>query len=241
MRPLPALLCLFVTAAQAKDCEPPQIQGRNVSGLSAFVDCVNDRIAKLEADNTALRKEMETVRTALAEIPGELKNDSGKVTQRGGTSVMKATFTTAARKGQAASGLPIDQNALESLCAIGCTIHLALTAETLRKEDPPQVFADASCTLRYTAKNGAWAQTGGCGDPVSGVDGDGKPAGQTGGEVLAVAGEACLLADAEPGRGITGTGQVLAADRAKGLYLIAAPLLFKGTNARFRCEMKIGQ
>jgi hypothetical protein len=241
MRVFPLLLCLLATTAQAKDCESPRMQGRDVIGLKTFSDCMNDRVARLEADNAALREELKTMSDALAEIPGALKNDNGRVTQTGGKNVMQATYTTAARKGQAAAGLPIDQEALETLCAVGCTIHLAMTAETLRKDDPPPVFADATCTLRYTAESGAWSQGGGCGEAVSGVDGDGKPPGGAGGEVLAVSGEACLLADAEPGRGVAEKGQVLAADRAKGLYLIAAPLLFTGTDARFRCEMKIGQ
>jgi hypothetical protein len=242
MRLLVVVLCLAAaaTTGEAKDCTSPRMEGRDVVGLKTFSDCVNERVAKLEADNAALRDEMERLRGAQAEIPGALTNDNGKVTQTGGAKVGQASFTTAARKGQTAAGLPIDQTALETLCAVGCTIHLALTAETLRKEDPPPVFADATCTLRYTAQSGAWAQTGGCGEAVSGVDGDGKPPGNTGGDVLAVAGEACLLADAEPGRGLAEKGQVLGTDRAKGLFLIAAPLLFTGSDARFRCEMRIG-
>jgi hypothetical protein len=241
MRLLPAVLCLLAAAAQAKDCDVPKVEGRTVTGLGVFAECMNERIAKLEQDNAALREELETTRGLLAEFPGELKNDNGRLTRTGGDNLVQASFSTSARKGQAAAGLAVDQKALEAMCEVGCTLHLALTAEALRKSDPPPVFADASCTLRYTAKSGAWAQGGGCGDAVSGVDGDGKPPGKAGGEVLASAGGACLLADAEPGRGIAAEGQVLAADRTKGLFLIAAPAQFTGTVARFRCEMKIGR
>lgn len=239
MRFLPALLCLLASAAQAKDCEPPIFEERKVTGFIAFAKCMNDRVGKLEEENAKLRDELEKTRDSLAEFPGELKNDNGRVTRTGGDNLVQASFATSARKGQAAAGLAIDQQALEAMCAVGCTLHLALTAEALRKSDPPPVFADATCSLRYTTKNGAWSQGGGCGDAASGVDGDGKPPGEAGGEVLAAAGGACLVADAEPGRGVNKDGQVLGADRAKGLFLVAAPLMFTGTDARFRCELKI--
>lgn len=241
MRFLPALFCLLATAALAEDCNIPRNDGQNVTGLGAFAKCMNERVAKVEEENARLREELDEMRGSLASFPGELKNDNGRVTRTGGDNLVQASFSTSARKGQAASGLPIDQSALEAMCAVGCTIHLALTAEALRKNDPPPVFADATCSLRYTAKNGAWAQGGGCGEAVSGVDGDGKPPGKAGGEVLAGAGGACLLTDAEPGRGVKEEGQVLGADRAKGLFLVAAPLFFTGPDARFRCEMKIGR
>lgn len=241
MRLLPVLLCLLATAVQAQDCEPPRSDGHSVTGLGAFAKCMNDRVARLEADNAVLREELDRLRGTLAEFPGELTNDNGRVTRTGGDNLVQASFATSARKGQAAAGLAVDQAALEAMCAVGCTLHLALTAEALRKNDPPPVFADASCPLRYTAANGAWSQGGGCGAAVSGVDGDGKPPGQGGGEVLASAGGACLLADAEPGRGVKEDGQVLGADRTKGLFLVAAPLLFTGTDVRFRCEMKISR
>jgi hypothetical protein len=241
MRFLPALFCFLATAAQAKDCEAPRYEARKVAGLVAFADCMNDRVGKLEAENAKLRDELEKTRVALSGFPGELKNDNGRVTRSGGDNLLQASFSTSARKGQAAAGLAIDQQALEAMCAVGCTVHLALTAEALRNTDPPPVFADATCTLRYTAKNGAWAQGGGCGDAVTGVDGDGKPPGEAGGEVLATAGGACLLTDAEPGRGVNDDGQVLGADRAKGLFLVAAPLMFTGADARFRCELKLGR
>lgn len=239
MRLLPALFCLLATAAQAKDCEIPRFEERKVSGLVAFAECMNERVGRLEEENAKLREELEKTRGSLAEFPGELMNDNGRVTRTGGDNLVQASFATSARKGQAAAGLAIDQQALETMCAVGCTVHLALTAEALRKSDPPPVFADTTCSLRYTAKSGAWAQGGGCGEAASGVDGDGNPPGEAGGEVLATAGGACLLADAEPGRGVTKERQVLGTDRAKGLFLVAAPLMFTGTDARFRCELKI--
>lgn len=241
MRFLPALILLLASAAQAKDCDIPKNDGRIVTGLADFAKCMNERVGSLEAENARLRQELETTRGSLAKFPGELTNDNGRVSRTGGENLVQARFTNSGRKGQTASGLVVDQVALEQICAAGCTLRLSLTAEALRKSDPPPVFADATCSLRYTAGSGAWAQGGGCGEAVSGVDGDGKPPGKAGGEVVASVGGACILADAEPGRGVAAEGPVLAADRSKGLFLIAAPPLFTGTDARFRCQMTIGR
>lgn len=241
MRFLPVFVLLLASAVQAEDCDIPQNDGHVVTGLGAFAKCMNERVGKLEEENARLRQELETTRGSLDEFPGALKNDNGRVSRTGGENLVQASFSNSGRKGQTASGLAVDQAALEQICANGCTVRLALMAEALRKSDPPPVFADATCSLRYTPVSGAWAQGGGCGAAVSGVDGDGKPPGKAGGEVLASVGGACILADAEPGRGVAAEGPVLATDRTKGLFLIAAPALFTGTDARFRCQMTIGR
>jgi hypothetical protein len=241
MRILTFLFVLLAGMAHAEVCEPPREEGTGLKGVPKYAACMNKAVAELQRENAELRETVEQMRDSLADIPGELTNDNGRVTRKGGENLVQATYSNSARKGQTASGLAIDQTALEAMCEVGCSLRLALTGEALRGADPPEVFADATCTLRYTARNGAWAQGGGCGDAVSGVDGDGKPPGKAGGEVLATVGEACILADAEPGRGVAAERQVLGADRVKGLYLIAAPALWKGEAVRFRCEMKIGR
>lgn len=241
MRLLSVLLVLLATTAHARECEAPKQEGGEVRGLRAYVDCMNKAVATLERDNADLKKELEKIQASLSKFPGEFRNEDGRVTRSGGDSLVHATFSTGARRREAAAALGIDQKALEALCAVGCTINLMLSAEGLRKSDPPPVFADATCTLRYTAKSGAWSQGGGCGDAVSGVDGDGKPPGGSGGEIIGSAGEACILADSEPARGVSPDGQLLNADRAKGLYLIAAPALWTGTETRFRCELKLSR
>lgn len=232
---------VLVGPSLAKDCEPPKKEGREISGLIDFSECMIDKVAALERENAALKMDLETIETALSRFPGELRNENGRVTRIGGDNLVLATFSTSARRRETVASVAIDQTALEALCGIGCTINIVLSAEGLRKDDPPPVFADASCTLRYTAKSGAWAQGGGCGEPVTGVDGDGKPPGRSGGEVIATAGGVCILADAEPGRGVAADGQLLGADRAKGLYLIATPALWTETADRFRCDVKFGR
>jgi hypothetical protein len=56
-----------------------------------------------------------------------------------------------------------------------------------------------------------------------------------------VAGGACILADSEPSRSVDPEGEMLGGDRAKGLFLIAAPALWTGKEDRFRCELKLGR
>jgi hypothetical protein len=225
--------------ANAKDCVLPKSDGIRIDGMVAFSDCVNARMAALENENARLRDELEKVRKSLTGLPGEFVNESGRVTRSGGESLVQATFTTAARRREGPSALPLDLKVIETLCETGCTINLVMEGEALRKGDAASVSDVATCMLRYSGKNGAWSQGGGCGDAVSGVDADGKPPGKSGGEVIATAGAACLLADSEPNRAIGASDGLLDGDRAKGLFLIAVPALFQGTEARFRCEMKI--
>ncbi|MCX7286553.1 MAG: hypothetical protein NTW20_03060 [Rhodobacterales bacterium] len=241
MRWIFVVLALASGAASAKDCEPPKRVNEELSGVIKFSECMIDKVAGLERENAELRKELDKIQTALTKFPGEMRNEDGRVTRSGGENLMQATFITGARRGAGPAALAIDQKALEAICAVGCTVNLVLAAEALRKEDPGSVNTAATCSLRYTAKSGTWSQGGGCGDPVSGVDGDGKPPGKSGGEVIATVGDACVLADSEPGRSVDAAGQLLGADRAKGIYLIAAPALWTGTEARFRCEMKISR
>jgi hypothetical protein len=239
MRWMVVAFALAAGAADAKDCVTPRTDGLRLDGLKAFSECVNARMAALEKENAGLREELEKVRKSLTRLPGEFLNESGRVTRSGGESLVQATFLTTARRREGPAALPIDQKVLETLCGSGCNMNLVMEGEALRKGDPGSVSAVATCRLRYSARNGAWSSGGGCGDAVSGVDGDGKPPGKSGGEVIATAGDACILADSEPSRSIGAQDQFLDGDRAKGLYLIAAPAFFLGTEAKFRCELKI--
>jgi hypothetical protein len=241
MRWIVIVFALLSSSAGARDCEPPKRVNEELNGVIKFSECMIDKVASLERENAELRKELEKIRSALTKFPGDLRNEDGRVTRTGGENLVQATFITGARRGAGPAALDVDQKAVEALCAVGCTVNLVLAAEGLRKEDPGSVNAAATCSLRYTAKSGAWSQGGGCGDPVSGVDGNGKPPGRSGGEIIAMAGDACMLADSEPGRSVDADGQLLGADRAKGLVLIASPALWTGTEARFRCEMKISR
>jgi hypothetical protein len=241
MRWILVAFVLLAGPAQAKDCEPPKKEGREITGLIGFSKCMIDKVADLERENAELRTELEKIQASLSKFPGELRSENGRVTRTGGENLVQASFTTSARRREAPASLGIDQKALEALCVIGCTVNLVLTAEGLRKEDPGPVSAVATCNFRYTAKSGAWTQGGGCGEPVSGVDGNGKPPGKSGGEVIAVSGGACMLADSEPSRSVDDEGELLGGDRAKGLFLIAAPALWTGKEDRFRCELKLGR
>jgi hypothetical protein len=241
MRLILVAFALLAGTAAAKDCEPPKRVGEELNGVIKFSECMIDKVAGLERENSDLRKDLEKIQAALKKFPGEIRNEGGRVTRSGGENLVLATFVTDARRGSGPVALEIDQKALEAICAVGCTLNLALAAEGLRKDDPGSVNTAVTCSLRYDAKGGEWSQGGGCGDPVSGIDGDGKPPGESGGEAIAVAGGACVLADSEPARSVDADGQLLGEDRAKGLFLVAAPTAWTGTEARFRCEMRIAR
>lgn len=241
MRLSALIFALGTSIAQAADCEAPKQQGNTLVGLGRFAACLNSAMSELEAENARLREELEKIQASLPDFPGTLVNENGRVTRTGGNQLLQASFAAKVRRREAAQSLPIDQAALEQLCSVGCTVSMFLISEGLRTNDPTPVIASGTCTLRYSAKDGAWSQGGGCGEPTSGVDGDGKPPAQSGGDVIAAVGGACLLADSQAARAVGAEGGLLGQDRAKGLYLISEPSLWRGDTERFRCELKLSQ
>jgi hypothetical protein len=241
MRVLLAILVLLAGAAQARDCRPPKDEGKKITGLGAFAECVIAEISDLRQENARLQDKVEQLEKSLAGIPGEMKNVNGRVTRTGGDTLVRADFSLDGRARQAAIGLEVDQKALERLCGEGCSFTLALTAVGLREGDPTPIYATGPCAFQYKAKSGAWSRSGACGGEAAGVDGDGSPSGAPGGEVIAMAGEACLLADSGPRRNVDPEDQPLSRDREKGLVLIANPALWTGSEQRFRCDLRISR
>lgn len=237
---------LFVVAflagtAEARECREPYWENKNLKGMGDFAKCVNERLAELETENAQLKDDVKDLEKTLDGLPGEMTDMNGRVTRSGGGNLTRAGFALDGRARQAAMGMDIDQKALEKLCGEGCSLTLVLTAVGLREGDAAPVFATGPCAFQYKAKSGAWTRGGDCGETMAGVDGNGSVAGDTGAEVIAEAGAACILADSEPAKGVGSEAQPLAADRDKGLVLIANPALWKGSEQRFRCDLKIAR
>jgi hypothetical protein len=239
------LTAFFVLAvasnAHARDCNPADAEGQEIRGLRAFSECVIAEINDLKRENIELRREIEEIRKSLTSFPGDFENKNGRVTRLGGERLTQASFSLSSRSREGASGLDIDQKALALICEIGCSITLSLTAQGLRETDTAPVVAVGPCAFRYNLQSGVWALSGACGEPVSGIDGDGAPNDNSGGEVIATAGGACILADSEPSRSVDPETGKLSGDRAKGLFLVAEPALWKGKENRFRCDLKIAR
>jgi hypothetical protein len=239
MRVLFVILVLAAGAAQARDCKEPWWEDKILKGMGTYVQCVNDRLAELEKEKAQLQDQVDKLDKIMAGLPGELTDLNGRVTRSGGGKLTRAGFSLDARARQAAMGLDIDQKALEQLCGEGCSLTLVLTAIGLREGDPTPIFATGPCAFQYKAKSGAWTRSGACGNEAAGVDGDGILSDVPGGDVIATAGEACLLADSGPRRSVDPEDQPLSRDREKGLALIADPSLWKGSEQRFRCDLRI--
>jgi hypothetical protein len=239
MRWLLIAFFLLSGTAHARDCKPPRTENEKITGLRAFSDCLLQEVADLKREQADLETEIENLQKSLKGFPGELSDDNGRVTRLGGGRLTQASFSLASGTRDSATELDIDQDALEELCAIGCTFTLVLTAGQLRDAAPAPVFAAGPCAFRYNPKSGVWGRSGDCGAPVTGIDGNGKPTGNSGGEVIAASGDACVLADSIPGRSVDSEPQALGRDRAKGLFLIADARLWKGTEDRFSCDLKI--
>ena len=239
MRMTLIIFFLVCGAAQARACTLPRVDANEIHGLRSFSECLLAEIASLKRDQARLRREVEELQEALADIPGEFRNNNGRVTRLGGQRLVEASFAIDARTREGTAALAIDQAALEDLCAINCTITMSLIAEGLREADPAPAFALGPCAFHYGSENRAWARSGTCGDAISGIDGDGAPTGISGGEIIAEVGSACRLADSDPRLGVDPGARALGRDHAPGLFLIADPSLWEGDEARFRCELTL--
>lgn len=242
MRTLLLSLFLATGAAHAEDCKLPEGKNEELKGVIEFSKCIQKRVNALETENAALRESLEAMQKTLASVPGELVNVNGRETRSGGERLTQASYTMPSRAGTGAAFLAVDDKVAGELCAQGCSVSLQMTTEggTI----PTEPGAIGPCTFRYNAKSGAWSLNG-CGEPVSGVDGNGKPTGEGGGETIAVAGGACILADAEPLRQVDAQApkatETLGRDRGKALYLIADSRLAGAGAGRFRCELKLAR
>jgi hypothetical protein len=242
MRLLLVLLVLTAGAARAEDCKRPQYENNMlIRGLDDFVDCVNKRLAGLENEKALLQERVDSLEKLISGLPGELSDNNGRVTRSGGGTLVRAAISLDARSKQATIEKRIDQKVLEQLCGEGCTVTLSLTAVGLREGDPAPIFAVGPCSFLYKAKSGAWTLGKACGATASGVDGDGALSDAPGGDVILTAGEACLFADSGPRRSVEPEDQPLSRDRDKGLFLIADPALWAGSEQRFRCDLRIAR
>lgn len=241
MRVLLVILILAAGTVQARECKEPWWENKVLKGMSTYVECVNDRLAELETEKAQLQDKVDKLDKIMAGLPGEMTDMNGRVTRSGGGNLMRAGFSVDARARQAAMEMDIDQTALEHLCGEGCSLTLVLTAIGLREGDPTPIFATGPCAFQYKAKSGAWTRGGTCGAEAAGVDGDGSLSDAPGGDIIAIAGEACLLADSGPRRSVDPEDQPLSRDRDKGLVLIADPSFWAGSEQRFRCDLRISR
>jgi hypothetical protein len=241
MRPILILFFLAAGAAHARDCEPPEVYDETIRGLRDFAECAIAEIADLKREQAGLQDKIDTLEKALADVPGRLSNDNGRVTRSGGDTLARADFAVDGRVRQGAAALDIDQKVLEELCSGGCSFTLVLTAVGLRAADPAPVFAVGPCVLQYKPESGIWARSGACGETVTGVDGDGAPTGSPGGEIIAAAGSGCILADSAPRRTVDPETETLGPDRKQGLFLIADAALWQGEEDRFRCDLRFSR
>lgn len=147
---LAPFLLLLASVAEARDCVAPQYVGTTdeLRGLIAFSDCVLRKIAALEVENAALRRDLDEMRASLDGFPGELQNRNGRVTRQGGGQLTQASYVQTARTREAAVSLPVNPDALAALCGTGCSLSLALVGEGLRAADSAPVSAIGPCAFR---------------------------------------------------------------------------------------------
>jgi hypothetical protein len=241
-----ALLALCLCAAlpaAARDCrvEMPSGLPRHPFAFVDVLECLLDEIAALKRERARLTGRVAELEATLATIPADYVNADGRIEAAADRPVARARFVLTARTTGGSAALALDPAVLEALCARpgGCAIALAERVLDLGRPEAEAAEGVGPCLFLYDPGDGAWFRAAGCGagEAVRGVDGNGGPMGDGGAEIVASAGQVCLLADAEAR---TGPGSaLLARDYSDGLFLIAAPGLGADPARRFRCELQI--
>ncbi len=231
---LAALAILAAVSAQARDCSRtlPDVVLTYPLDLRGFLDCIDDEFAALRRENARLREEAAALRAELAALPAGYLNEDGRVLSPPGRPVASARFVLSSRQpGSGAVSLSLDPAVVEALCARpgGCTLRLSYQAMGFGFDDPRQATAVGPCAFDYDPASGAWFAGRGCSDEAArGTDGTGSA------EIAAIAGEGCILADADAARL---AGEPFEPDRTRGLYLIARSGGEGRSGQRFRCDL----
>ena len=237
------MFLLYPAVADARTCRLPS---GNVSDLGEYletldtIECLLREIEDLKRGQAVLTAEIERLTRQTANVPGEYRNEDGKITVPGSRKIANASFRLTSQQGGGSASLAIDQEVWQALCAdgTGCTLSMFLEADGLRLNETADTAATGPCTLNYNKSSGAWSIGTGCNGPdvVRGTDRNAEPGSRGGGELVMSAGGACILADADASRAVGGI-DILGADGSRGFYLVAAP----GTAAegRFRCVLTV--
>lgn len=250
---IPALVCAVLAAPTvAQGCADlrPRFPFERPVETREYLRCLEGELARLSREQARLAAALEAQARALAALPADYANVEGRVTAVPGRPVGRAVFVVSSRRGAAAASLALDRAVVEALCARpgGCRIALAHQALEFGFANPRVATGVGPCLFAYDPAGGAWFRGEACGSPAArGIDGDGGATGTGGGEVIAAAAGACLLADADSGQKSGADGPVLGRDAGPGFFLIAAPEGEAGTGGtggtggapRFRCELRI--
>ncbi|MDH3263996.1 MAG: hypothetical protein OEM24_08365 [Paracoccaceae bacterium] len=240
-------LCVFAALpARARDCgaEMPRGFPDHAFAYRDVIDCLLGEIAALRREEARLARRVGELEAALAAIPADYVNLDGKAEVPEGRPVGRARFVLSARQTGGTAAMALDMAVVEALCGGpgGCTLALARRALGLRRAEAGGAEGVGPCLFLYDPGNGAWFRAAGCdGGGAEGVDGDGGPLSGTGsgGEILAEAGQVCLLADSDASPRLGPEATFLGGDHGPGLFLIAAPARGGETGSRFRCELDI--
>lgn len=254
------LICLLAALpAAARDCSGALPRGVPLRSyvLRDAVDCLISELRVLQRNQSRMAEELDRTRRALAvaqaAIPVDYLNEDGRITLPENRPIGRASFVLSARTTGGPASLALDRAVVAELCgdAGGCSLRLARRDLGLAAAPPD---GTGPCLFLFDSASGGWFRSAGCGDAAArGIDGNGGAIGSGGGEILAKAGGACLLADADARRGPgpapdQGAGPnagpnagpdtaFLTSDQTPGLFLIAAPERTADRAPRFRCEL----
>lgn len=203
--------------------------------------CLNTEIERLKRNQAVLDRKLKSFERLMAELPTDYANRDGVVTEEPGRPIGRASFLLTARATGSASVLPIEQRVLEEVCgkAGGCTLSITFRQFSIFDGAATETILTGPCQFSYTPQTGAWGLGEACesGGATSGVDGDQRAVGSGEGDVIAVSGGACVLAESDLARATE--GDTLARDGSRGIFLLSIPSLQPDGVRRFECELAL--
>ena len=244
-----AIAAVFVisgTAALA-DCQAGSV-GRNMSPeslsreFSEVVDCLEDRLGQLEAQNTALREQIATLEELAALVPSSYSAKDGQSNGADAPYGVANFEITAKPKGRGFEA-ELDHSVILDLCADGegCVVTLFSSSETARNSET--LGRLGPCDLLYDVKSGLWAFGAECGGG-SGLDGAGRLPGAENpdGAILLSIGNDCALTGSALNVRADEAGQAqLSRDREQGLFLVSGLVIVEGLSPEddYFCRLSI--
>ena len=168
--------------------------------------------------------------------------ENGRITLAEGWRIGAASFILGASRSGNASALTMDQSVIEALCTQrGCDMVLSLRVRGVLSSEPVETAVLGPCSFSYDAATGIWRRGLGCtGAPSAGIDGNVSAASdETGADMILEAAEGCLFTDAPVRTTVGAAGTIFGRDRARGLFLVAAPDRRPDLSRPFDCVLDL--
>ena len=210
--------------------------------FSTIVDCLENRLDRLEAQNRALIEQVATLAEIAAQVPSSYSAKDRR--DNGATAPFDiANFEITAKPKGRGFEAELDHSVILDLCADGegCVLSLFSSSEAARSSETRGRVGP--CELLYDGESGLWTFGTECGGG-SGIDGAGRLPGAENpdGVVLLSIGNDCALTGSALNVRANEVGQAqLSQDRKQGLFLVSGLVTSEGVQPEddYFCRLSV--